>query len=133
MIRLQSRQSATLSFSPDDPVLAMYLDQKERIFVVGVTGDYLDPNITLKGVRIELTAWTELTIRKHAEEGVSQVIQRLPEELSEICEFEIGEGTIRVAGFLRRAHGYFDLTFQNAHMTVECAGQRKVPSRDHTP
>ncbi|NTX99854.1 hypothetical protein [Deinococcus sp. JMULE3] len=133
MIRLHPRHCATLSFSPDDPVLAMHFDQKERLFVVGVTGAYIDPDVTLEGVRLELTAWTALTIRKHGEEGGLPVIEHLPEELSEICEFEIGDGTIRVAGFLRRAQGYFDLTFQNALLVVECAGQRNVPSCEHTP
>lgn len=111
----------------------MYLDQNARVFVAGLTGAFAEPDVTIAGVRLELYAWTALSIWKHMEGGVLTVVEHLPDELAEICEFEVRDGTIRVAGFLRRAHGYFELTFQNSHMVVEYADQRNVRSREHTP
>lgn len=130
VIRLAAKHYPTLTFSPDDPVLAMVLDQDDRRFVVGVTAAYADPDMVLEGVRLELSAWSALNLRQHVMDQGCVTIDHLPDELADICEFEMQHGVVRVSGFLRQAHGYFDLIFQNPKMAVEYTYQREVRSRE---
>ncbi|MDB5045772.1 MAG: hypothetical protein JWQ08_1822 [Deinococcus sp.] len=59
------------------------------------------------------------------ENGVASV-EHLPAELMDICEFEMLNESVRLAGFLRQAHGWYEFTFSNPKMTVEYAGERRV-------
>jgi hypothetical protein len=120
VIRLNAKDFPSLTFSPDDPVLAMVLDQESQRFVVGVQAAYIEPSIELIGVRVELCAWSNLTLMAEVENQGHATVDQLPSELSDICEFEMQpNGSIRVAGFLRQAYGWCEMTFQNPKMAVE--------------
>ncbi|MGM9322219.1 hypothetical protein [Deinococcus aquaticus] len=134
MIRLNAKDFPTLTFSPDDAVLAMVLDQNARRFVVGIEAAYIDPDVQLVGVRLELSAWSNLTLTAEVESQGHVTVDQLPSELSELCEFEMQpNGLIRVAGFLRQAHGWCEMTFQNPQMAVEYSMQQPLQRREHTP
>ncbi|UQN10685.1 hypothetical protein [Deinococcus sp. QL22] len=115
-----------MTFSPDEPVVVMCLNQEIRTFVVGLTGAYVDPDLVLEGVRLELSEWTALCIQEHMEGGTLAAVEHLPAELADIYEFEMLNESVRLAGSLRRAHGWYELTFLNPKMTVEYVGERRV-------
>ncbi|WP_221089156.1 hypothetical protein [Deinococcus aquaedulcis] len=133
MIRLDAKHYHTLTFSPDEPVLAMILDQDARRFVVGVTAAFAGPDVMLEGVRLELSTWSTLRLQEHVQDRGCVTVEYLHDELAEICDFEMHDGEIRVSGFLRQAHGYVDLILQNPKMAVEYVAQREVRSREHKP
>lgn len=104
MIRLSPRPLPTLCFSPDDPVLAMVLSLPHRRCVLA-SGLSSRPG----ALRIE-----------HNDVSLGlRVIAGLPDELADLCEFEMTDTQIRIGGFGRQTHEWFQLTFQGAVLSVQ--------------
>ena len=51
----------------------------------------------------------------HQESGS---LSTLSEELADICEFDLQEDSLGVAGFYSKAHGYLEMTFQEPTIEV---------------
>ncbi|GGL14005.1 hypothetical protein GCM10010844_36050 [Deinococcus radiotolerans] len=111
----------------------MVLDQHQRRFVVGEEAAYIEPGVTLGGVRLELSKWSGLSLLAEVEGQGHVSVDQLPAELSDICEFEMEGGSIRMSGFLRQARGWCELIFHNPKMAVEYATWQNTQSHEHTP
>ncbi|WP_420595761.1 hypothetical protein [Deinococcus sp.] len=122
MIHLEIKTFSSLSFSPDEPVLASSFDTNSRRLIIALTKAYADDKV-LEGVRVEISDWTDAKIL------IGEQVLRLSDELSDICEFEYQGNKIRLAGFLRNAPGWYDITFLNPQLSVEYASEEKFASR----
>lgn len=118
MIRLSPSLLPTLCFSPDDPVLAMFLSLPHRRCVLAVT-EASAGDLMLSGVRVELTSWQALRIEHNDVSQGLRVIAALPDELADLCEFEMTHTQIRIGGFGRYTHEWYALTFQGAVLSVQ--------------
>ncbi|ANC71355.1 hypothetical protein A2G07_05980 [Deinococcus radiodurans R1 = ATCC 13939 = DSM 20539] len=91
----------------------MKLESDQKLCFLAVTGAFLESGRKLEGVRLEISNWRDLQM--HQESGS---LSTLSEELADICEFDLQEDSLRVAGFYRKAHGYLEMTFQEPTIEV---------------
>ncbi|WP_407539738.1 hypothetical protein Q0M94_16440 [Deinococcus radiomollis] len=55
-------------------------------------------------------------------------MDHLPDEPSDICEFRYEEKELFLAGFLRKAQGWYTLTFRDPQICVEYdAEEKQIP------
>ncbi|GGR79387.1 hypothetical protein GCM10008960_02790 [Deinococcus sedimenti] len=111
----------------------MAFDQYTRSFAVGVTAAFVGDDVMLLGVRLEISGWAGVTLHANDISTGYVTVECLPDELADICEYEMTDGSLRIAGFTRHAHGYADLMFQTPQVTVEYHTQQKIQRLDHPP
>lgn len=68
MRRLEKQLYPTLSFH-DQPVVTMSIQKEQGRFVITMAGAYVAGDRELEGVRLEITHWKELVIRRYLQEG----------------------------------------------------------------
>ncbi|GGR05427.1 hypothetical protein [Deinococcus ruber] len=124
MIRLDKGLIPSIIVNPDDAVIAGFLDVPARRCVIALATACVYEKTILNGVRIEVSAWSDLSIAVY-HEGNSVHLNALHHEPSDICEFEQGEKEISLAGFLREAQGWYRLVFRDPNISVEYLSEEK--------
>ena len=112
-----------LDVSPDVPVLASSMDLATKRWLVGINEMFLEENLKLTGVRIDVRIWEDISFAflKAADSKVEPLVQSLEwaGEIGVLVGFAYDGAELKIHGFLRDSKYYCEVRFQQPELYVE--------------
>ncbi|THF87912.1 hypothetical protein E7T09_01385 [Deinococcus sp. KSM4-11] len=127
---LEPSMMSALDVSPDVPVLVSSMDLTARRWLLGISEMFIDGNIRLTGVRLDVRNWESIafTFHKAADAKAEPLIQSMDwaGEIGVLAGFSYDGTDLKAHGYLRDSEYYYcEVTFRNPELYVEYFDRRE--------